>query len=120
MSKNETPDVALPFSDVWRQMEFEIERLRKENKQLRDAYDTEALLISYNLGYTCAKDMATDEITRLRADNEKLREVFKPFLTKYKWLFLDESSDPTFYADDGITLAQLWAARAAIRESGND
>ena len=46
----------------------EIERLRKENEQLRDAYDTDALTISYNLGYTCGKDIAKDEIEKLHRE----------------------------------------------------
>lgn len=52
----------------------EVVRLRAENEKLRDAYDTDALTISYNLGYTCGKDMAKDEIERLCAKNKKLRE----------------------------------------------
>lgn len=133
MSKNETPDVALPFSDVWRQMEFEIERLRKENEQLRDAYDTEALLISYNLGYACGKDITKDivkdeierrhaeftkvdmelvadlsaERNRLRDENEKLREVLK---------------EVSVCLDDDKTVEDILiavsAAATAIRESG--
>lgn len=31
------------------------------------------LTTAYNLGYTCAKDMARDEIDRLRAENEELK-----------------------------------------------
>lgn len=82
-----------------------IERLRAENKQLRKDLKTAIM-----------GDSA--ELQDVKRENERLREAFKPFVDKYKWLFLDERSDPTFYADDGITLAQLWAARAAIRESG--
>ena len=46
----------------------EIERLRAENEKLRDAYDTDALTISYNLGYTCGKDIAKDEIEKLHRE----------------------------------------------------
>ena len=76
----------------------EITNLRIENEKLRDAYDTDALTISYNLGYTCGKDIAKDEIERLRAENEKLREALKPFADavlkdEYSWKYDINSDD---------------------------
>lgn len=82
-------------------------RVSDENEQLRKDLKTAIM-----------GDSA--ELQDVKRENEKLREAFKPFVDKYKWLFLDERSNPTFYADDGITLAQLWAARAAIRGSWDE
>jgi hypothetical protein len=115
----------------------EIERLRAENEKLRDAYDTDALTISYNLGYTCGKDIAKDEIEKLhreaaiRIDQiereqeahlrtiadynraavkiEKLREALKPFA--------DAVTDEYSWKYD-INSDDFRAAAAAIRESG--
>ena len=118
----------------------EIERLRAENEKLRDAYDTDALTISYNLGYTCGKDIAKDEIEKLHREaairidqiereqeahlrtiadynraavkNEKLLAALKPFADKAV-----EADKP--YAPDITEDYWLWrAALAAIRESG--
>ena len=84
----------------------EIERLRAENEKLRDAYDTDALTISYNLGYTCGKDIAKDEI-------EKLRKAL---------LYVYDNSlglDPDKITDDvEWVTAEIRAAAAAIREIG--
>jgi hypothetical protein len=81
----------------------EIERLRAENEKLRDAYDTDALTISYNLGYTCGKDIAKDEI-------EKLRKAL---------LYVYDNSlglDPDKITDDvEWVTAEIRAAAAAIR-----
>lgn len=64
MSKNETPDVALPFSDVWRQMEFEIERLRAHNEKILDGMrDT-----------IRERDILSGENYDLRAENERLKK----------------------------------------------
>ena len=65
------------------ELKIAYEELKSENEKLRDAYDTDALTISYNLGYTCGKDIAKDEIERLRAENEKLRAALKPFAGFY-------------------------------------
>ena len=58
--------------------------LRTENEKLRDAYDTDALTISYNLGYSCGKDIAKDRIesaeeayVRLDASMNRLKAAFR-------------------------------------------
>ena len=56
------------FSRERKEAADEITRLRAENEKLRDAYDTDALTISYNLGYTCGKDIAKDEIEKLHRE----------------------------------------------------
>lgn len=71
--------------------------------------DDEELSEAYNLGYSCAKDMANDEITRLRAENAKLRAALKPFADAVK----DE-----FNWKYDINVDDFSAAAAAIRESG--
>ena len=87
--------------------------LRTENERLRDAYDTDALTISYNLGYTCGKDIAKDEVERLLAENEKLREAL-----------IDAAGELQHAYIMGFTERYRDAARAArnavaaIRESG--
>lgn len=124
----------------------EIERLRAENEKLRDAYDTDALTISYNLGYTCGKDIAKDEIEKLHreaairidqiereqeahlrtiadynraaVENEKLREALKPFAEKYT--IKDDSLPNEHNALALINVGDLRAAAAAIRESGDE
>ena len=122
----------------------EIERLRAENEKLRDAYDTDALTISYNLGYTCGKDIAKDEIEKLHREaairidqiereqeahlrtiadynraavkNEKLRKALKPF-AYYASQIPDDVSDTCSASG---TVGDLRAAAAAIRESGDE
>jgi len=117
----------------------EIERLRAENEKLRDAYDTDALTISYNLGYTCGKDIAKDEIEKLNREaairidqiereqeahlrtiadynraavkNEKLRAALKPFA--------DAVTDEYSWKYD-INSDDFRAAAAAIRESADE
>lgn len=118
----------------------EIERLRAENEKLRDAYDTDALTISYNLGYTCGKDIAKDEIEKLHREaairidqitreqeahlrtiadynraavkNEKLREALNGWQEWWELPWQDKRPD----------IAELIYRRAAaaIRESGDE
>ena len=118
----------------------EIERLRAENEKLRDAYDTDALTISYNLGYTCGKDIAKDEIEKLHREaairidqiereqeahlrtisdynraavkNDKLHKALKPFADA---VLKDEYSWKYDINGDDFR-----AAAAAIRESGDE
>jgi Tfp pilus assembly protein PilO len=61
---DEMPDAALPFSDIWRQMEFEIERLRAENETLRRDVKTAVM-----------GDSA--ELQDVKRENEKLREALE-------------------------------------------
>lgn len=122
----------------------EITRLRKENEQLRDSYDTEALLISYNLGYACGKDITKDivkdeierrhaeftkvdmelvadlaaERNRLRAENEKLREALRPFAAAIV-SYDDPDIDSGFTIEWDIYPKDLEAARKAL-ESGDE
>ena len=87
--------------------------LRTENERLRDAYDTDALTISYNLGYTCGKDIAKDEVERLLAENEKLREALKPF-AYYALQIPDDISDTCSASG---TVGDLRVAAAALKET---
>ena len=121
-------------------IEEENERLRAENEKLRDAYDTDALTISYNLGYTCGKDIAKDEIEKLHREaairidqiereqeahlrtisdynramvkNDKLHKALKPFADA---VLKDEYSWKYDINSDDFR-----AAAAAIRESGDE
>ena len=121
----------------------EIERLRAENEKLRDAYDTDALTISYNLGYTCGKDIAKDEIEKLRREaviridqitreqeahlrtiadynrsrvqSEKLRKALKPFAEKYT--VKDDNLPNEHNALTLINVGDLRAARKALGET---
>ena len=72
--KEQTPFTNILDGELMNDALAAINELCAENEKLRDAYDTDALTISYNLGYTCGKDIEKDEIERLRAENEKLRE----------------------------------------------
>ena len=120
----------------------EIERLRAENEKLRDAYDTDALTISYNLGYTCGKDIAKDEIEKLHREaairidqiereqeahlrtiadynraavkNEKLHKALEPFAR----MAADYEDWETEKITMIVLLYHLRDAAAAIRESG--
>ena len=127
------------LADLMKEAADEILRLRAENEKLRDAYDTDALTISYNLGYTCGKDIAKDEIEKLNREaairidqiereqeahlrtisdynraavkNEKLREALKPFA--------DAVTDEYSWKYN-INSDDFRAAAAAIRESGDE
>lgn len=72
--------------------------------------DDKELSEAYNLGYSCAKDMATDEIERLRADNEKLKEALRPF-AELADMFTDEA--PNTYAVKEF-LGRFRSARKAL------
>ena len=119
------------------ELKIAYEELKSENEKLRDAYDTDALTISYNLGYTCGKDIAKDEIERLRKENErledtriefigminklidervKMRKALNPF-AYYASQIPDDVSDT---ASASGTVGDLRAAAAAIRESGDE
>jgi hypothetical protein len=117
----------------------EITRLRAENEKLRDAYDTDALTISYNLGYTCGKDIAKDEIEKLhreaairidqitREQEAHLRTIADYNRAAVKNKKLHKALEP--FAD-AVTDEYSWkyningddfrAAAAAIRESGDE
>lgn len=86
------------IKDRYLAMTDEIERLRKENEQLRDAYDTEALLISYNLGYACGKDITKDEIERLRG---LLREAHVKMVENDLWVNLRQRVAAALGETDG-------------------
>ena len=82
-------------------------RVSDENAKLRDELITSSDAAKYyDYGYSCARDMQKDEITRLRAENEKLREALKPFAVDS-------------LMDDAPTLADYRAARKAL-ESGDE
>ena len=119
------------------ELKIAYEELKSENEKLRDAYDTDALTISYNLGYTCGKDIAKDEIERLRKENErledtriefigminklidervKMRKALNPF-AYYASQIPDDVSDT---ASASGTVGDLRAAAAALKESGDE
>ena len=128
------------LADLMKEAADEITRLRAENEKLRDAYDTDALTISYNLGYTCGKDIAKDEIEKLHREaairidqiereqeahlrtisdynramvkNDKLHKALKPFADA---VLKDEYSWKYDINSDDFR-----AAAAAIRESGDE
>jgi hypothetical protein len=132
------------LADLMKEAADEITRLRAENEKLRDAYDTDALTISYNLGYTCGKDIAKDEIEKLhreaairidqiereqeahlrtiadynrsRVQSEKLRSALEPFAR----MAADYEDWETEKITMIVLLYHLRAAATAIRESGDD
>lgn len=64
------------------------------------------------------RDNRDAEITRLREENERLREALKPFAARLDEL---EKSPLTKYAcATSVEIDHLRAARAAIREGGKD
>ena len=75
----------------------------------------EELSEAYNLGYTCAKDMARDEIERLRAENEKLREVLAAERERCAKI-AEQARDDT--CDGPVAWSMADSIAAAIRESG--
>ncbi len=78
-------------------------RVSDESEKLRHELITSSDAAKYyDYGYSCARDMQKDEITRLRAENEKLREALKPFANYYTL--------PTF--------EEIKAAAATLKESG--
>ena len=70
----ETPDIALPFSDTWRQMEFEIERLRAENEKLRKALKPFAYYASQIPDDVSNTASASGTVGDLRAAAAAIRE----------------------------------------------
>jgi hypothetical protein len=66
---------------------------------------------------------AADEITRLRAENDKLREALKPFASYSDWLSEEEEETGNRAKDadsQPVIIQYLRASAAAIRESGDE
>ena len=83
--------------------------------------DDEELSEAYNLGYSCAKDMAMEEITRLRAENEKLREALNPFAAYVEQparIYENELGVRMALIDQDLLMRLCQDAADAIRESG--
>lgn len=70
---------------------------------------------------TVGPQEAANEIERLRAENEKLREALKPFVKTLAWNCTDADPDDACIDHEGaLSIGDLRAAAAAIRESGNN
>jgi regulator of replication initiation timing len=82
------------------------------------------LTTAYILGVEHIRDkmhQQADEIERLRAENEKLREALKPFASYSDWLSEEEEETGNRAKDTDshpVSIQYLRAASAAIRESG--
>ena len=76
--------------------------------------------------YDCAQlkvkcDDLTEEISRLRDENDKLRAALKPFAESCEH-YTDEMDQDHYQTDVGgvLTVGNFRAAAAAIRESGDE
>lgn len=113
MSRNETPDVALPFTDIWRQMEFEIERLRAENEKLhREA----AIRIDQIEREQEAHLETIADYNWAAVENEKLRSALEPFAR----IAADYEDWETEKITMIVLLYHLRDAAAALKESGDE
>ena len=133
---DEMPDAALPFSDIWRQMEFEIERLRAENETLRRDVKTAVMGDSAELQDVKRENEKLHREAAIRIDqiereqeahlrtiadynraavkNEKLHKALEPFAR----MAADYEDWETEKITMIVLLYHLRAAAAAIRESG--
>ena len=85
----------------------EITRLRAENETLRRDVRTAIM-----------GDSA--ELQDVKRENEKLREALKPFALSSRYYWSDTNDDYLISDDKELTMGDLRAAAAAIKESGDE